>query len=58
MTFTWGGEMRAAPGMQSATISSTPVSVPTGDYQGIVFAGDRGQAARCAFCELSLPVVN
>lgn len=50
--------MRAAPGMQSATISSTPVSVPTGDYQGIVFAGDRGQAARCAFCELSLPVVN
>jgi hypothetical protein len=57
VTFAWGGEMVAAPGMQSATISSTPVSIPSGAYRGLVFAEDLGQDARRAFCELSLLVV-
>lgn len=58
VTFTWGGQMTAAPGTQSATISSTPVSMPSGAYRGIVFAEDRGQATRRAFCELPILVIN
>jgi hypothetical protein len=58
VTFTWGGEMMAAPGMQGTAISSTPVSIRSGAYQGIVFAEDRGQAARRAFCQLPILVVR
>jgi len=53
VTFTLGGcEPMAAPDTQSATISSTPVSIPTGACGGIVFAEDRSQAARHTFGEL------
>jgi hypothetical protein len=58
VTFTWGGEMMAAPDMQGTAISSTPVSIRSGAYRGIVFAEDRGQAARRAFCELPILVVS
>jgi hypothetical protein len=50
--------MMAAADMESATISSTPVSVPNRRLPGMVFAEDRGQATRRAFGELPLLVAD
>jgi hypothetical protein len=58
VTLTWAGEMMAVAGMETATNSSAPVSVPTGVCQGLVFAEDRGQATGRAFWELPLLAVN
>ena len=49
--------MTAAAGIANATISSTPVSNQLASTGGMVFAKDRGQATRRAFCELPLLVV-
>lgn len=58
ITFTWPGETMVGPGMRTATMSSTPVSIPAGVYRGEFFAEDPHQGARRAFRELPLLVVN
>ena len=58
LAFGWSGEITAAPSMQSATISSAPVSIPAGIYRGIFAASDRRHSVRGAFRELPLIVVG
>jgi ribosomal protein S13 len=58
LAFGWSGEITAAPSMQSATISSAPVSIPAGIYRGIFAASDRHHSVRGAFRELPLIVVG
>jgi hypothetical protein len=58
VAFTWCGEIKVAPGTRSATIPSTPVSLPVGVYRGEFFAEDRLRHARRAFCGLPLLVVT
>jgi len=58
VTFTWSGEIRPGAGMQAATISSTPVTIPAGVYRGMFFAEDKRLASRRAFCEVPLLAVS
>lgn len=58
VTFTWSGEIRPGAGMQAATISSTPVTIPAGVYRGMFFAEDKRRTSRRAFCEVPLLVVS
>lgn len=58
VTFAWSGEIRPGAGMQAATISSTPVTIPAGVYRGMFFAEDKRRNTRRAFCEVPLLVVS
>jgi hypothetical protein len=58
LTFSWRGEIMAAPGPRSAAISSAPISVPAGIYRGICLASDRRPGGGRAFRELPLLVVS
>jgi hypothetical protein len=58
VAFTWSSEAMVTPGMPSMTISSSPVSVPTGVYRGQIFAEDLRHGVSRAFRELPLFIVN
>jgi hypothetical protein len=58
VTIAWSGEIRPGAGVQAATISSTPVTIPAGVYRGMFYAEDKRRNSRRAFCEVPLLVVG
>lgn len=58
VTLTWSGEIGPGAGVQMATISSTPVTIPAGAYRGMCYAEDVRHDSRRAFREVPLLVVS